>query len=615
MRGSALIITFLVTAILTLLGISFLLMAETENRIAENERLSSQALFMAEAGTRMVKIWFDHPGDPANLVDFDINVIDRTLRQIDADGDPGTLPVLADGTPANPYYKQNVDLDADLVDDVFDRPYRSSLVDTLLGTENGPDMRIDENASAAARTFLEDLSSQLMADYPAASSGVQARISRIDVYAPPYINVAGNWTRYGLGTLKVIGRIVQEVGGTEQILGERMVKAVLNEAPFPGPFGPIHSCANLKIQGDVKIHWGPGTASSLQDLLNNHAKTSGSWPRVTPPNQRIDLLWGYDNDANFAAYRGTIDGEEIEDPWFRGMSAGPLTGAPNGDTQPYPFTWVAGNPLGDGDWPNHNNGGDDATHSNLFQNFPAITCQTLDYDLWKAIATSGGSDVHYYVWDNGEAFRENGIGAARTFRQITDSQEGILFFDTVDGIAPHDDDSNGEFDNLTPKIDLQGGVWGARGLIYLNTVEFRTKGVDGRPATFKAPGEPFQDKDQDGVFDPGEDWVNLNYPTTLGDPFVADAADTFGGAVMRNDRGPDIVDDAAFWGILFNNGYYDAAGNAVYYGSVVTRQGVRESDSISGTPDFYWDESILTGWPPTTWDLPRVVVTRWETDL
>ena len=35
-RGSALVIAVLVTVILTLLGVAFLLMGETENKIAEN---------------------------------------------------------------------------------------------------------------------------------------------------------------------------------------------------------------------------------------------------------------------------------------------------------------------------------------------------------------------------------------------------------------------------------------------------------------------------------------------------------------------------------------------------------------------------------------------------
>ena len=74
-RGSALVLAVLVMAILTLLGLSYLLMADTENKIAENERLSAQALYFAEGVTREVKRWFDRPpnsatGD-ANLVPAD----------------------------------------------------------------------------------------------------------------------------------------------------------------------------------------------------------------------------------------------------------------------------------------------------------------------------------------------------------------------------------------------------------------------------------------------------------------------------------------------------------------------------------------------------------------
>ena len=37
-RGSAMVLAILVTVIMTLLGVSFLMMAQTENRIAENEK-------------------------------------------------------------------------------------------------------------------------------------------------------------------------------------------------------------------------------------------------------------------------------------------------------------------------------------------------------------------------------------------------------------------------------------------------------------------------------------------------------------------------------------------------------------------------------------------------
>ena len=67
--------------------------------------------------------------------------------------------------------------------------------------------------------------------------------------------------------------------------------------------------------------------------------------------------------------------------------------------------------------------------------------------------------------------------------------------------------------------------------------------------------------------------------------------------------------------MFYTNGYWDSTGNANYYGSVISKQGIGESSPTAGTPDLYWDEDIIKNWPPDDWDLPRVIITRWETDL
>ena len=77
--GSALVIAMLISVILALLGISFLMIAETESKLAQNEKRAAQTLYVAEAGLRVVKRWFDgtdnSPGFPAP------SVVDRTLRR------------------------------------------------------------------------------------------------------------------------------------------------------------------------------------------------------------------------------------------------------------------------------------------------------------------------------------------------------------------------------------------------------------------------------------------------------------------------------------------------------------------------------------------------------
>src|SRR3989449_10438407 len=93
-QGSALIIATLVTVILALLGLSYLMMAQTESTIAENGRNAATAMYVAEAGARLVINWFNDPTATGYLVPTTGNV-DRTLRVFDHDNNPGTARVQA----------------------------------------------------------------------------------------------------------------------------------------------------------------------------------------------------------------------------------------------------------------------------------------------------------------------------------------------------------------------------------------------------------------------------------------------------------------------------------------------------------------------------------------
>ncbi len=620
--GSALILALLVVVILTVLGLSFTLLAQTENRIAETERISSQALYLSEAAARAVVHWFDRPRAATGFAFPPSAAVDRALRRIDDDGDPGTPPHDQEGN-AWPRYKQDVDRDGDGQDDLFDRPYRPDPRDALLGTEDGPDVRIDGDRPGPGRDFLERFSEDLMAGQPGAGTGLHARVARIDVYAPPYVEIGGIWVRYGIATAKVTGRIHRRAGG--EILAERAVEAVVAEIPYSTPFGPLHSCGDLSVPGTLRVHWGAVTVQGDARLDADHARIPASLPRVVAPGPLVDLLWGHDDAALFTAYRAAVEGRRIEDPWLRVLAGRALTPVPSGDVQPFPFAWAPGTPLGPGEIPAHE-GGEDGSHSNLFQGLPFVECPGLDYELWKSIATSGRASVEYYVWESGDLFRKDGVGPARSFREFTDldparpdRRPAVFFFDTRDGAPPRDDDADGAFDNLTPEVIVEGGVWSSSGLIYLNAENLRLGPVTGRRTMLHAPGEPFVDRDVDGSWDPGEDWINLRYPIVLDGDVLAEAADgleddgTSGGAPVRNGRGPDLVADVSMDGILYTSGRLDSSGSAVHRGSFVARQGVVPSEPAVGGLELYWDETIRLGiWPPEGWGLPRVAVTRWR---
>lgn len=613
-RGFAMVLALLITVIMTLLGMAFILMSQTENRIAENERTSAQALYFAEAGVRVVESWFNTDFPTGALMPPPAGAIDLTRREIDDDGDGPAPWHLQDGGTW-PRYKQNVDLNFDGSDDHFLRPYRdpADLRHAFLGTPKGPDVRIIAAAGTEARTYLESLSEALVPAYPAGGGGgVRARISRIEIYAPPYVDLNGAWTRHGMATIAVEATILQTLGGTEQVLARRTVKAVLNEIPYYAARGPLQSGGPLTYNGDLRVHWGPLLAAGTGDL-DDFVNIPDSHPRAFPGGLNVDLLWAHSDPSLFATYKGEVEGGQVPDPWFRYFGTGPILDAINMNVQPEPYTpalpFDPANPA------------EPANNSSVFQNLPLGALANFDYDLWKRIATSRRGGLHYYVWVDGSSFSENGYGPEKTFEEITDGQEGVFFFDTRDKKAPYDDDGDGVYDNLTPPIVVNGGTWGTRGLIFLNCERIQVKNVTGRPATFNAPGEVFQDYDADGQFDAGENWLNLDYPSTLGAPFVLLEDDalqddgTTGGTAVRNRIGPSIEDNASVWGILYNSGTFDASGgNATFYGSVIADSGVVQTEPGTPAPDIYWDDRLPTEWPPPAWTLPRVAVARWVTE-
>lgn len=620
-RGSALIIAVLVMAVLTLLGVSYLLIADTENKIAENEKLSAQALYFAEGTAREVKRWFDRPpygpNGGANLTRPTTAVMNRAKRHIDVDGPGPGAEVAADGSPARPFYKTGVDRDGDGNDDVFDKPYRPGLADMFVGTASNPDIEIDRAWSSGAAAFLDGMSEKIMPGFPAAGAGVSARVKSIAAYAPPYLDSGGGtWIRYGVATVSARVQILRNPGAADElVLADRTVTVVLNEAPYAAAFGPLHSCDELGWNGAFRVHWGPATAAAGGDMQpGTAAGMARSVPRDLPATPRIDLLHGHLSPSGDGAWNDlstNLEGKTIDDPWFRFFAGLDVVNwSALGSPQVYP-PGVA-----------------DQDESNKFQNYPNVPCPDFDYRTWKSIARSGGSDVHYFSWD-GSGFNENGIpGGATGFEGLTDGKTGLFFFDTADALAPHDYDAGNVAANLTPDINIAGGGYGVRGLVYVNARLWSVSGAPGRPATFTFPGEPFRDRNENGVHDGppdgGEEWINLRYRaiTSLTDPIVVDSSDTYDPSVppptpphaIWNSQGPSVTHDAVVWGILYVAGQFDASGTAYYDGSVVTYAGTETGTKTSGTANLYWDPHIKDDWPPPGWDLPRVVVTRWQTD-
>jgi hypothetical protein len=613
--------------ILTLLGISFLVISDQENSIAVNQRNADQLTFVSESGASMVKAWFDRPveGTVASPVfkfmgDYDIRRMgfyDRTQRIFDHDGDPNTADVLADGTSSRPYYRQGltVDVDPNYLS-FWNKAYRGSNVAEFLGTEAGPDIVMEPSSNGTSINFLDIVNQRVISANKTVQETV-GRIQKIEVFAPPVIEINGVRTRYGIATVKVTAAKFRNMGkfgivpvvkpGSVEV-ARQVTKMVVNEVPYPGPNGPFHTCTAYDINGNVNVHWGEiiaGTTASVGPQLIGNTYRSVPWASLK------NRLTGTDLEDWITANDGLTDAKF--DPWFMLRAGGPVTGAPAPGTaqQLYPYsptTSVSNDTTG------------------LFANSPS-SCPDFDYQIWKNVARSGGKDVHYMVYMGAaDSYAEDGAGAAQTMQAWTDGKQGFWFFDTMDQQPP---DPTGS--NIAPAVGLSGN-WNSAGFIYLNA-NWDSAGTGGGVSrVIVPPGEPWKDINNNGIAEDGE-YVNLSYRTVLtGTERVRsyrNALATQTGTVTsangvtysyttdpngRDDQGPPFADLVAFQGVLYVGGTWNFSGNLNVFGALVTQGGMLSTSA--GTPDVFFDERLIKGgWPPPELSLPRTMVTFWETDL
>jgi hypothetical protein len=579
--GSALLLTLLVTVAIVLVATVFLMTAQTESHIAVNETHAVQARYAAEAGARAVLGWFEQPETAPGFPRVDAVVRDR--RIVDEADPYGAAP-----RPGGPQYKEGVDLDADGREDLFEAPHRGASVHALLGTEDAPDLRIQDEVA------LGRLSRVLFDDVAGGESGVRTRIRRVDIYAPPYLPVGPGWVRHGVGTAKVSAAIERVTASGSEILAERTVRVTLNQVPYvPSRLEAVHACGAAELIGPVGVRWGALTATGTLSMPTGPA-VPASLPRGVPGPDGGDRLWT-DDPAWVAAFDASLHPlERLDDPWVRLAAGGAIPAAPSPQAMP----WAGPPPPPPGTappWPC-------CDHSNVLQHQPWVTCPEYDYELWKRLARSGSRGAHYYAWHPADGFREDGAAPGESFTRILAERAGdpgLYFFDTADGRRPIDRDGDGAYDNLTPPIRLEGR-WSARGLVFVNAEKLVVSGlVDTIEETVQAPGEPF-------VGGP-DAWVNLVYPDALDAPFRP------AGPGAWDARGPKVAVAAAFRGVLVTQGAFEANHGGTFLGAVIARSVVLDG-SVGRATRFYRDPSLDEAWPPRGWGLPRFVVSRSSVD-
>ncbi|MEO8218090.1 MAG: pilus assembly PilX N-terminal domain-containing protein [Acidobacteriota bacterium] len=538
-RGSALLATLMVIAGLSLLGLAFVAVSETEGAISVNERNHTQTVALAEAGARTVVQWFQDPTwalarglMPANAAAL------KTTRTVD--GYVGKYkPVLSDL--------------------LCDRPYKPNPSNRFYGTEDSPDVFIN---GVNAPSYLATLNTKLF------TNDTAGEISEIRIYAPPVIggtlvaDGAGKqfWvggTRYGVATIWVRAEKFNDDG---RAVATATVKMVVSEFPVPGPSGVLESGGALDTKGNFHVRWGKVTAQDTLNLSKNSstvpwfdaydhahfehgydsstawtastsyrseavvrpsaaritanpalkfheyvsttalassgatepaASGAGSWP-TTAGATIVDggVTWkerpqtGFPNDTSL--YDGhnwlyQVVEQSYEDPWFEVRSRADISGAGNANPQPDPYAAVSDSPTGrDSHWFQYQ------TFSQRTK-YKEVIFPKFDYDYWKnvAVAGNGQKGVHFLSYAGGNY--TDGV-YTKDVRSWMTYEPGFYFFDTKNGLNPQ----NGGPGVLAPDIAVNGGSANAQGYFYFNA-GFGTKGLGSATGHYQQPGEPYRD--------------------------------------------------------------------------------------------------------------------------
>ena len=284
-RGSALLVSLMVIVGLSLLGLGFVAISETETAIAKNQQNVLQTQAIAEAGAKLVVEWFQDPvwsqlnaALPSNdgAVNPNINNI-KVLRVF-----PG--PSGYSGV-----YKPVATMR------LFDKPYRPDSPHRFYGDENTGDIIIN---SVTDLTTINNFNNALLG--PSAEDKRTGEVTEIRVYAPPIVGgtltpngVATNadgtlqqfWSggeRYGVATIKITAQQFRDTNLTgapkyaaSNILSSHSVRLVVGEIPLPIPGGPIQSNTAISFGGDFLVHWGNETSTG--DLTNKRNPSSLPW--------------------------------------------------------------------------------------------------------------------------------------------------------------------------------------------------------------------------------------------------------------------------------------------------------------------------------------------------
>jgi hypothetical protein len=290
-RGSALLISLMVIVGLSMLGLGFVALSETEAAISTNQRNREEALTHAEAAANVVVDWFQNPKwalskglMPSNDPSINTELSTMKLVRTNNIGNAKYRPVSAAM--------------------LFDLPFKPGFDDRFWGTPNSPDILISRTT---APKFLKAFNGFLFTD-----TLEGGEITEIRIWAPPvvggsltggYYNDGGD--RYGVATVRVTA---QRFNTNDTLktnpIATRTVQLVVTEFPFPGPNGPIQSNSAIFTQGSFSVYWGEVSSTKPLDLVGKETVPGMPWATawdLVEFEHGYDTTWSWQPGTAYAA--------------------------------------------------------------------------------------------------------------------------------------------------------------------------------------------------------------------------------------------------------------------------------------------------------------------------
>lgn len=307
-RGSALLVSLMVIVGLSLLGLGFVAVSETESAIAKNQQNALQTQSVAEAGARMIVEWFQ---DPAWSMTY-AGMPDNSSATIAAQPIPnaGAIKTTRTITGYTGLYKPKTSLK------LCDKPYRPGNDDRFFGDEDHADIIINKNTGG--QSMLDTFNNALLAsdgNTATLTDKVAGEVTEIRIFAPPIVGgvlTNGFWAggqRYGVATIKVTAQQFSNPAAHTGVLASHSVRLVVGELPLPIPAGPIQGDANVSFGGNFRVHWGMET--SRGDLTPSLNLSSLPWANAY---ERPHFEHGYEQGNGISSVSITAGGTGYTSP-------------------------------------------------------------------------------------------------------------------------------------------------------------------------------------------------------------------------------------------------------------------------------------------------------------